>query len=565
MKDTDVKEKTQQAPVLHAGLPNEEYHLSFSPGKSVYDILAPTNIRIHAACGGVGACGRCRIRIEEGTVNAPSKNELTRLTPDQIRCGIRLACQVRPFRDIRIRLENLEPQTSWRDLVPEEYAQIEFPTQSLVTETLKGFLYGAAVDVGTTQIRMSFWDIEKRQRIAGRSGLNPQSGLGADVLTRVAAASESAQRAQEIGQLAREALREALQDLAFKENRRPQAIGHIVIVGNTAMLALLTEQNYQLLLQPEYWMQAIECRPQDLTSWRLAWGLDERAEVNVIQPLAGFVGSDLLAGVLATKLTQGQAGSLLIDFGTNSEIALWDGSLLWVTSAAGGPAFEGNGISCGMSAEPGAIYKIEYRDAAPENSCPEEQPRPSKILSDRAVRSTVIGGGPALGLCGSGLVDGIAYLRKTGILKNNGIFSRNVGKEGFFIGQGERNIVINQRDIDVFQRAKAAIGAGIACLLQAAGMKIKDVQRLCVCGAFGRFLNVTNAQNIGILPRIAPQNVELWGNAALAGSEILLFSPDIEDMLDSLRRQTRIINLSSVPTFEGLFINHLALQPMQME
>lgn len=246
------------------------------------------------------------------------------------------------------------------------------------------------------------------------------------MLTRVLKASESSQRAREIGQLARNAIGEALQNMTSEVNQACRAIGHVVIVGNTAMLALLTEQNYHLLLQPDYWMREIDCRLQDINSWRLSWGLDERAEVSIIQPLARFVGSDLLAGVLATHMTQDEAGTLLIDFGTNSEIALWDGSTLWVTSAAGGPAFEGSGISCGMAAEPGAIYKIEYRDAASENSCTDGHPCPSKILADRAVRGTVIGNGPALGLCGSGLVDSITYLRKAGFLKSNGIFSRNV-------------------------------------------------------------------------------------------------------------------------------------------
>lgn len=452
-----------------------------------------------------------------------------------------------------------------RSLAQNEDAPIQLPIQSIPMLKQNHHPYGAAVDLGTTQIRISLWDMEKKHRIAERSGLNPQGVFGADVLTRVAKASESPQRAREIGQLARDAIGASLQNMISEVKPACDAIGSVVIVGNTAMLTLLTGQNYTLLLRPDHWMREISCLPQDINSWLLSWGLDESADMNIIQPLAGFVGSDLLAGVLAANMTQDTAGTLLIDFGTNSEIALWDGSALWVTSAAGGPAFEGCGLSCGMTAGPGAIYKIEYQDTASENNCPDRQPCPSEIPADRAVRGTVIGGGQAVGLCGSGLVDIIAYLRKAGFVKSHGIFSRNVGKDGFFIARGERNIFITQRDIDVFQRAKAAIGAGIECLLKETGMNIKDVQRLCVCGAFGRFLNTLNAQQIGLLPSIDPQYVELWGNAALAGCELLLFSPERDNTLNALRKKIRVLNMASVPAFEELFFKHLYLRPMQVE
>jgi uncharacterized 2Fe-2S/4Fe-4S cluster protein (DUF4445 family) len=195
--------------------------------------------------------------------------------------------------------------------------------------------------------------------------LNPQSYFGTDVLTRLMNASESPDRMQEIGRLVRDAIGGALRDIWFEGGWNGQEIGRIMIVGNSAMLALLAERNAHLLLQPESWIRAIDCQPENTDSWRRSWGCDANAIIEVIQPLAGFVGSDLLAGVLAIKLTQGTAGSLLVDFGTNSEIALWDGRQLWVTSAAGGPAFEGWGISCGMPAEPGAIYRAGCKVTLP--------------------------------------------------------------------------------------------------------------------------------------------------------------------------------------------------------
>ncbi len=159
-----------------------------------------------------------------------------------------------------------------------------------------------------------------------------------------------------------------------------------------------------------------------------------------------------MAGVLATKLTQGAAGSLLVDFGANSEIALWDGRQLWVTSAAGGPAFEGWGISCGMPAEPGAIYRAGRKG------------------DSSGLEIEVIGGGQAYRVCGSGLVDIIGSLCQSGELKRNGQFTPTFGHEGFCILKGSRNIVLHKQDIDMFQRAKAAISAGVTCLLNQSGL-----------------------------------------------------------------------------------------------
>ena len=157
------------------------------------------------------------------------------------------------------------------------------------------------------------------------------------------------------------------------------------------MLALLTESDPRTLLLPDSWTLPFDLNPDYAKAWADAIGLSPQAAVEVVSPLAGFVGSDLLAGVVATRLTD-QPGSLLIDFGTNSEMALWDGGTLWVTSAAGGPAFESCGMQCGMPAEPGAIYRVDRQEGSGE------------------MDFQVIGGGEAKGLCGSGLVDLIALL-----------------------------------------------------------------------------------------------------------------------------------------------------------
>ena len=460
----------------------------------------------------------------------------------------RLVHPVRIRGDPEVASENDVPVSNWACLAEGECDRVaEFGVSPSGTITQGGAPYGVAVDLGTTQIRVSLWDLRKRVRLAGRVGLNPQANFGPDVLTRLAMAAGSKERAQEFGWLAREAIREALLDIKAKTGHDLRAIGQVVIVGNTAMLALLAEKNQGQLLQPKFWTRPVDCEPTDTSPWVAGWGMAPNARVEVLPPVAGFVGSDFLAAALSTGLIDGPAGSLMIDFGTNSEMGLWDGSVLWVTAAAGGPAFEGSGISCGLSVQAGAIFKVERSDADPLFRC------------------EVIGGGEASGLCGSGLVDSIANLLKAGKLNRRGRFTKDVGEEGVLIARGQKDVVLKQPDIDIIARAKSAISSGTICLLEKAGLRAENLQRICVCGAFGSFLNIAHAQKIGLLPEIAPLRIELHGQATLMGCELLLLSGNSLAMLEPLRKRARIFNLAMVSEFENRFIEGLCFQPMSAQ
>jgi uncharacterized 2Fe-2S/4Fe-4S cluster protein (DUF4445 family) len=301
----------------------------------------------------------------------------------------------------------------------------------------------------------------------------------------------------------------------------------------------------------------VDCLPDRTDLWALPLGIHPRAGIELIAPLAGFVGSDLLAGVVSTHLTEEGPGGLLIDFGTNSEMALWDGQVLRITSAAGGPAFEGSGISCGAPADPGAIYRVNFRRV---NS---RRVNPRRVDSrNEELDFAVISDSQPRGLCGSGLVDLIAGLVRSGSLISKGQFAPDVGRDGFVIARGERTMVLTKRDVDLFQQAKAAVGTGIQVLLTQASMGYKDLSRIYVGGSFGRFLDVANAQQIGLLPVIPPERVDLCGNTALAGCAQALLSSVAVRRLKELRDRTRIINLSHLPDFDDLFLSNLYLRPM---
>jgi len=515
--------------------------LSFAPGGSVADILRPTTFRVRQPCGGRGGCGGCRVRVTQGIAGDPTSIERRHLTPEELRRGTRLACQLIPAGDMTV--EIVDPASSWRELGADEYAPVSPGLPSAVSAHPVGL--GIAVDLGTTEIRVSAWDMPGRRRLAGCSGPNPQAGFGADVLTRLGTASRSPEDAAMIGRIARDAIGDAIGEVLRIGRLDRSEVCRVVIVGNTAMLALLTEEGGDTLLDPNSWSREVHCNVSDELAWLQAWGLSENAHIEVVRPLAGFVGSDLLAGVLATGMTEGPAKTLLIDFGTNSEIAVWDGTTLWVTSTPGGPAFEGCGTDIGVPAEAGAVFRVRPHDAAGNFSY------------------EVIGGRPPRGLCGSALVDVIVCLVRDGRLKKTGNFAPQVGDDGVVVVKGEPDLVLRKRDVDAFQRAKAATGAGTTCLLEEAGIASGALERVYVCGAFGRFLDVANAQEVGLLPgAVLPERFELWGNAALAGCELLLFAAGGATCLERIRARARLVNLAQVRGFDDRFVESLYLEPI---
>ena len=403
--------------------------------------------------------------------------------------------------------------------------------------------YGVAADLGTTEVRVSLWDLGKSQRITAKTAPNPQARVGADVLSRLFAASQSESGARELGRLAQDAIGTALKEMCGNQLISCSAIHAVEIVGNTAMLALLTGRGYGDLLKPAAWRRAFEFSFSDPHLVRKTWGVADDCRLDIVQPMGGFVGSDLIAGMLATDLAQGPAGSLLIDFGANTEMALWDGSRLWATSAAGGPAFEGYGISCGMPALPGAIWRVACSPTLP-------------------FEYSVIGQCEPQGICASGLVDAGACLLRSGILSPGGRFK---GQTSTIALDEQRGIIVTSQDIDALQRAKAGVAAAIQMLMNKASVTTEEIQRVCVSGAFGSYLDVANAMSIGLLPLIDEARVKLCGNTALRGCEMLLNESGDTGAVRQAVQEAVVISLSGSAGFEDAFVENLFLRPWSGE
>lgn len=519
----------------------ERHRLEFAPGSDLRNILDSTNYRIRSACLGLGACGLCRVRIISGDGGAPTDTELAQLDAADLAAGLRLACQCRPAGDMTVEIVSPAAPSEWRTPPPgllSVAAMSPLPDRSPPAGMRHPL--GAAVDLGTSHITVAIFDLVSGQLLSARWGRNPQGRFGADVVTRLLAAENPA-TAAELAGLARRAIGAVFADIGAREGLDPARIGRVVVVGNTAMIALLADRNHGLLLHPANWMSTIDCVPTD-SDWAADLGVAPGAEIEVTQPLGGFVGSDLLAGLVASDFLAGPEPALFVDFGTNSEIVLRAGDQLWATAAAGGPAFEMGPGRCSMPAEAGAIYRVTL-DGGGQPVC------------------AVLGDDRARGLCGSGLVDLLACLRRSGKVTATGKFAD--GAAAYDIPAGSAPLSLTLADIDALQRAKAAIGAGIAILCGEAGIRPSALRRVVAAGLFGRYLDIANAQTIGLLPAVDAGRVELAGNTALAGAAALLLSRRAAGDIARYLSACRLINLAMVPAFDDAFLEHLYLQPTE--
>ena len=506
-------------------------------GATLREGIEETGLRVRTACKGNGSCGLCQVRIVAGEVSAPTVEERLQLDAAQLDAGLRLACQARLEGDVELELVHRAADSVWRSIAPAALTSPVRPTGPSAGPSGSIAAY-AALDVGTTNLCLALWSDDVAHRLATRRGPNPQARFGADVVSRLEAARDRAAAAA-LALAVEQGVADALDDIALRDAVRLARVSSLVAVGNAAMLSLLQASDGGLL-DPARWAGGVPSSAPPLLHWTLADGRE--ATVHIVPPLGGFVGSDLLAAVLAAELVDRECPALLLDFGTNTEIALWDGRALWVTSAAGGPAFESSGMSCAVPAEPGAVDRV--------------------WLAGGELRFEVIAGADPTGVCGSGLVDWLACLVRLNALSSRGRLAQGSAASAPALMAGGRAIPLTVSDVDVFQRAKAAIGAGVRLLARRAEVPCAELRRVVSTGLFGRALDIANAQAVGLLPIAPAARFEAYDNLALSGCELLLGAGEGARALEQLRPHARLVNLAQCVEFEDLFVEELFLRPM---
>jgi len=493
--------------------------LCLARGSPLQDALFAHGVEF--PCGGRGLCKGCKIKILSGTLPITLEDR-QRLSPAELSQNWRLACQARAESDLRIELGQ------WEAPILVDHTRFEFAAQ-------EG--WGVAIDIGTTTVVAQLLDLNSGEVLAVSTALNAQASHGADVMSRVEyAVSQSGQAVleqsirEQIGELIRQLLMQAQAVAALAENpARPATLKHVVLVGNTVMHHLFCGLSVEPL--SHYPFEPVSSGLQVFSANSLGWDLPGNPQVRFLPCLGGFVGSDILAGILATKLHEAESLTALIDLGTNGEIVIGNRERLLCASTAAGPAFEGARISMGMRAATGAISEVH--------------------LDQGKLRCHVLGQTAPRGICGSGLVDAVATGLDLGSIRPNG---RLAAGDSLLL---EPPVSLTQWDIRELQLAKGAIAAGVQILLQQWPASATDVSRLHLAGAFGNYINQNSARRIGLLDFPAEKIVPA-GNTALLGAKLALFHLHTEEgAFHDLLSQIKHFSLHEDPRFQEIYADRM--------
>jgi uncharacterized 2Fe-2S/4Fe-4S cluster protein (DUF4445 family) len=432
----------------------------------------------------------------------------------------------------QIRAWNWECQATARK--DEVIAVSPWPSQQL----------GLAVDLGTTTIASYLVDLSSGQTLAAEGAMNPQIDYGEDIISRINFVVKRPEKRAVLQKLVVDRLNELAANLCSKAGSDAESIVEAVIVGNTAMHHLLLDLPVrQLALTPFIAAAGLAI---DIKARELGIKIASGAYVHLPPVMTGFVGSDHAAVLLASDTHQAEGLTVFLDIGTNTEISLINGEEITTTSCASGPAFEGGHIRHGMRAAAGAIERL-------------------RITGD-AIDYQTIDEAPAVGLCGSGVVDAVAQLYLSGIIDDGGrliadhprVRRKDNQAEFLLVDQQEQDghpeIVLTQKDIRELQLAKAAIRTGIRLLLETNGFTEEQLRQVVIAGSFGSYIDLSSAVTIGLLPPLPLNCFRQVGNAAGMGAKLALISLAKREEGQAATSRSRYIELASNPDFRQIFI-----------
>ena len=470
--------------------------VAFSGTPTVDEILIREGIRIPHPCGGRGRCGKCAVTAE-GALSAPSARELE--------LGHRLSCVTRLLGDACVTLPNLTGEM-----------RIVSDTAPLcLTAPADG--YGAAVDIGTTTVAVKVFDLQSGACAGTASAPNPQTFVAADVIGRI----EAAMRGE--GDRLQSMICDTVSRLLADALPAGGCLTRCTVTGNTTMLYLLCGQDPTPLSRAPFLADRLFGEEIDVP-----W-----SEIPICLPpcMNAFVGADITCAVLASGMCEREETALLCDIGTNGELALWKDGVLYVTSTAAGPAFEGAGIECGCGSIDGAVDRV--------------------WVEDGRLAVHTIGECPAIGICGSGVLDAVAAGLALDWIDESGAMDEPMPLCG--------NVALYPRDVRAVQLAKAAVAAGIDTLLELSHTLPEEIGTLYIAGGFGTHLSMKSAADIGLLPGELTDRARILGNAALRGAAMTLADPHTHTRLAQIAADARHVNLGGDSRFSTHYINRMIL------
>ena len=581
-------------------IPSSRTRLRAPDGALLADVLSSAGIPLSLYCGGRGICGKCFIEILRGELPPPSSSESALIRRKNLSPRHRLACLIRVHGDLAVRVPSQATQPGvivLDEFLPESVAldpgikkyTLDPPSASLVSplslvesleHAFRGRLrmspgvagklpaaregaggkltvtvidgrelldvesgdmddrcYGIAADIGTSTVVVELVDLITGRSLGRTAAVNAQAPFGSDVVSRITHVFEHPDHFLRLSAAIREQINGLIGDLARPKGIQVDHIYEIVVAGNTAMSHFFFGVPVTTLALAPF--HGVFAAAPEARAGELGLGIHPLARVYAAPNIRSFVGGDIAAGLAAVAMA-GRAGNILfVDLGTNGEIVLKAGRRTMTTSTAAGPAFEGMTISCGMPAFPGAIFQAKWR-------------------SGFSVKT--IGDEPARGICGTGLIDVLALALRKGLVSPDGRIADPSRTIPIIAG-----LSLSQGDIRKIQLAVAAIKSGIRMMLDRAGLRIRDLDKILVAGAFGGSLDIGNAAALGLLPEVRAGKIVFVGNTSLAGARKLLLSIPERRAIEAYARKISHVSLASGTAFETDFIEALELKPYSGE
>lgn len=584
-------------------------------GETILQAAVKAGVNIDGNCAGMGTCGKCKVKVLEGDLSSCVDHH-HKLSANEIEAGFRLACchQVsdgmivempesettasRKRKMVRlpegftaaptvekhcitVEKASLDNQNSdelriecglgWEDLrfahsalqkVPKAVAEGGEITLTLregeVIDVESGNTekenYGIAVDIGTTTVVVMLWNLASGEMSEITAVTNPQGAYGADVISRITFVMEEQGNLSIIHKAVIDCINRSIEEFSENLHIRAENIYQFAVVGNTTMSHIFLDVDPSALAVAPF--APVFTRGRQASARQLGLQANESAQVYTAANIAGHVGSDITAGVITTDLMDCDKGHLFIDIGTNGEIVLTGNGRAVACSTAAGPAFEGSSIKQGMRAARGAIERVD--------------------IGEDGVDISVIGDCDPIGICGSGIIDAVGELIRTGIVDKSGrlLGREKLAKKGmsenilkhvreagkandfvlYFSQDGKSDVVITQKDVREVQLAKAAISAGISIMMKEIGVTRETLERVSIAGAFGNYIRNTSAINIGLLPAVDEEKIVSLGNSAGIGASMILLSEKCREESESVAERIQHIELAGRSDFQDQYM-----------
>ncbi len=579
------------------------------------DALSKNDVFLDAPCGGKGLCGKCKVKVQGNGVSPVHPDEEKNISKVQQQEGIRLACKTVVQGDMEVILDTektaniMTAGTAYAvdalPIVKKKFIEIDKPTVkdqrddavrvmaalnkqdmhislpllrilpqklrendyeltvvyndseviSIEPGNTQDAHYGIGVDIGTTTVVAYLLDLASGKQVGVSSRLNAQKSFGADVISRITHTIQQEEGLEQLKTAIIKQLNTLINELVVQNNLVIERIYAVLLAGNTTMMHLLAG------ISPRHIATApfipVSTQEQTCRAKELGLHIHENGLAYLLPSVSAYVGADIVAAINASEMLESDTYSLLVDIGTNGEIALGNKEKIVCCSTAAGPAFEGAHIKYGVGGISGAINKV--------------------CVKGNELKYYTIGDSKPIGICGSGIVDIVSVLIDLGIIDETGrivdedeieiekgmAFRNRIIEEddipAFVIVDAKQSangqtIVITQKDIREIQLAKAAIAAGINILIKHVGISVEEISAIYLAGGFGSFMDKDSAANIGLIPKQLKDKVVALGNAAGSGAMMSMISTKYYERCNIIKNMTGYVDLSSTTAFQDEYV-----------